>query len=92
MAWATSSLPVPDSPRRRTVVAEPATWATCSYTDCIARLEPTRLRMSYRSVSSRRSFVFSSRRRFLSDSTRWCTRTAWPIIDATTPKNFASCS
>ena len=26
MAWATSSLPVPDSPRISTVVSEPATW------------------------------------------------------------------
>ena len=46
MACATSSLPVPDSPRTRTVVLAGATCATCSYTACMARLLPTMLRMS----------------------------------------------
>ena len=42
MAWAMSSLPVPDSPRIRTVVLAGAAWDTSSYTRWMAWLLPMR--------------------------------------------------
>ena len=40
MAWAMSSLPVPDSPRMSTVVLVCATCATCSYIWRVGPLVP----------------------------------------------------
>ncbi len=40
MAWAISSLPVPDSPRISTVVLVCATCATCSYICRVGPLVP----------------------------------------------------
>ncbi len=60
MAWATISLPVPDSPRMSTVVLVAATCDICSYIWRTGPLLPMMLEKSYRSFSSCRSWVFSS--------------------------------
>ena len=59
MELAISSLPVPDSPRIRTVVLVPATRAISSYICRMGPLVPTRLEKSYRRWSSSRSCAFS---------------------------------
>ena len=70
MARATSSLPVPDSPVRSTVVLVGATLRTWRRTSCSAGDDPTKFSSRKPSASSERSRRFSRERRSRSSALR----------------------
>ena len=69
MVFATSSFPVPLSPRIKTVARVGATWVIRSITFCMGSLLPTMLGNAKR-FKARRSWTFSSCKRDLSSVLR----------------------
>ena len=92
MAWATSSLPVPRSPRMRTVALVLETWAKRSKTSCMALDLPTMLAGWKRSFNLLCRRSFSSRRRSCSSMAVCLIFTAWAIMCATTDMTLMSSS
>ena len=89
MAFATSSLPVPEAPRIRTVASEEATKRICSAISRISLHCPT---IPSGSLIRRRSFRFSSSRAALSSFSLSRRKAASAATFPTVSRNAASCS